>query len=134
MKTDGLAFLRLDRDRVFSITRVVVGLLFAQHGAQKLLGVLGGRQQPLMSLMGAAGVIELVGGLLIAFGLLTTLVAFIASGEMAVAYFRSHAPGGSWPIENRGELAVFYCFFFLYLAVRGPGPWSLDALRRRRDA
>ena len=134
MKTDGLAFLRLDRDRVFSITRVVVGLLFAQHGAQKLLGVLGGRQQPLMSLMGAAGVIELVGGLLIAFGLLTTLVAFIASGEMAVAYFRSHAPGGSWPIEHRGELAVFYCFFFLYLAVRGPGPWSLDALRRRRDA
>jgi putative oxidoreductase len=126
-----LKFLRPHQDRVFSIARLVIGLLFAEHGAQKLFGLLGGNQQPLMSLIGVAGMIEFFGGLLIAFGLFTAVVAFIASGEMAVAYFRSHAPNGFWPIQNRGEMAVFYCFFFLYLASRGPGVWSLDAWRKR---
>lgn len=127
-----MRFLRPHQDRVFSVARLVIGLVWAEHGAQKLFGLLGGTQQPLMSLMGLAGVIEFFGGLLIAFGLFTTIVAFIASGEMATAYVRSHAPNGFWPIENRGEMAVFYCFFFLYLAARGPGVWSIDALRKRR--
>lgn len=127
-----MRFLRPHEDRLFSIARFVIGLLFAQHGAQKLFGLLGGREQPLMSLLGAAGVIEFFGGLLIAFGLLTSVVALIASGEMAVAYFRAHAPAGFWPIENRGEMAVFYCFFFLFLASRGAGGWSIDALRRQK--
>lgn len=85
-----------------------------------------------MSLIGLAGVIEFFGGLLIALGLFTTVVAFIASGEMAAAYFLNHAPNGFWPIQNRGEMAVFYCFFFLYLASRGAGSWSLDAWWNRR--
>lgn len=126
-----MRFLRPHQDRLFSIARLVIGLLFAEHGAQKLFGLLGGNQQPLMSLVGVAGMIEFFGGLLIAFGLFTAVVAFIASGEMAVAYFRSHAPNGFWPIQNRGEMAVFYCFFFLYLASREPGVWSLDAWRKR---
>lgn len=126
-----MRFLRPHQDRLFSIARLAIGLLFAEHGAQKLFGLLGGNQQPLMSLMGVAGMIEFFGGLLIAFGLFTAVVAFIASGEMAVAYFRSHAPNGFWPIQNRGEMAVFYCFFFLYLASREPGVWSLDAWRKR---
>lgn len=124
-------FLGLDRDRVFSIARFVIGLVWAEHGAQKLFGVLGGTQMPLMSLMGVAGVIEFFGGLLIAVGLLTSIVALIASGEMAAAYFMNHAPQGFWPIQNRGEMAVFYCFFFLYLSTRGAGVWSLDAWRKR---
>lgn len=122
-----MTFLSPHRDRLFSVARLIIGLLFAQHGAQKLFGVLGGRAQDLVSLMGLAGVIEFFGGLLIAVGLFTTVSAFIASGEMAVAYFRAHAPQGFWPIENRGEMAAFYCFFFLYVAARGAGPWSLDA-------
>lgn len=124
-------FLRTHQDRVLSIARFVIGLVWAEHGAQKLFGVLGGTQMPLMSLMGLAGVIEFFGGLLIAVGLLTSIVAFIASGEMAAAYFMSHAPNGLWPIQNRGEMAVFYCFFFLYLSTRGAGVWSLDAWRKR---
>jgi len=80
----------------------------------------------------AAGIIEFVGGILIALGLFTSPAALIASGEMAVAYFKAHAPRGLWPIMNRGELATLYCFFFLYVAARGAGPWSLDALRRRQ--
>ena len=87
---------------------------------------------PLASLMGFAGVIELVGGLLIAFGFLTSYAAFIASGEMAAAYFKAHAPQGALPLLNRGELAVLYCFLFLYIASIGSGGWSLDALMSRR--
>jgi putative oxidoreductase len=110
---------------IYGVMRIVVGLLFACHGAQKLFGFFGGVGEqpgatvPLISLMGVAGGIELVGGLLIAIGLLTCLAAFIASGQMAVAYFMSHAPKGSWPIENGGELTVLYCFVFLYIAARG---------------
>jgi putative oxidoreductase len=103
----------------YAALRVVAGVLFACHGAQKLLGLFGGRQVSLMSQMGLAGVIELGCGLLIAIGLLTSLAAFIASGEMAAAYFQAHAPQGPIPIQNNGELAVLYCFLFLYIASRG---------------
>jgi putative oxidoreductase len=115
---------------LYAILRIVAGLMFAMHGSQKLLGVPGaGQTVPLMSQMGLAGVIELVGGLLIAIGFLTSYAAFLASGQMAFAYFLAHAPQGSLPILNRGELAVLYCFVFLYFAARGSGPWSVDAAR-----
>ncbi len=116
---------------LYAVMRVVVGFLFACHGAQKLFGVLGGvgsppgASVPLFSLMGLAGIIEFFGGLLIAVGWLAGYVALIASGEMAVAYFMNHFPRGFWPIMNRGELAVLYCFVFLYIASRGAGRWSL---------
>jgi len=120
---------------LYALLRIVAGLLFACHGAQKLFGVLGGvGEQPGVavtwwSLMGLAGFIELVGGLLIALGLLASYAAFIASGEMAFAYFMSHAPRGFWPIENGGELSVIFCFTFLYMAARGAGRWSLGGSR-----
>jgi putative oxidoreductase len=106
--------------------RIVVGLLFACHGAQKLLGVLGGQQVPYASQFGLAGVIELVGGVMIAVGFMTGFVAFIASGEMAYAYFTVHWPRGPWPIQNGGELAALYCVIFLYVASRGSGIWGID--------
>lgn len=115
----------------YALLRIVAGLLFACHGAQKLLGVLGGQQVPMFSQFWMAGVIELVGGILIAIGLLTSLAAFIASGEMAAAYFIAHAPQGPIPIQNGGELAVLYCFVFLYIAARGAGPWGVDRASRR---
>lgn len=105
--------------RIYAVLRIVAGLMFAVHGAQKLLGLFGGQQVPLMSQFGLAGVIELVGGILIAIGLFTSIAAFIASGEMAAAYFIAHAPRGPMPIQNDGELAVLYCFLFLYIAARG---------------
>jgi putative oxidoreductase len=112
--------------------RVVAGLMFATHGAQKLFGAFGGSQAQAGSLMGtlmiAAGVIELAAGILIGVGLLTRPLAFLASGEMAVAFFVVHAPKGPWPIENGGELAVLYSFVFLYVAARGAGVFSLDAI------
>jgi putative oxidoreductase len=110
---------------IYALLRIVAGLLFACHGAQKLLGVLGGTQVPMLSQYWVAGVIELVGGLMIAVGFFASLAAFIASGEMAVAYFQSHAPKGPWPINNGGELAVLYCFLFLYIAARGNGTLSV---------
>jgi putative oxidoreductase len=109
----------------YTLLRVVAGLLFAVHGAQKLFGVLGGPKVPLASLFGLAGVIELVGGLLIAIGLFTSWAAFVASGEMAAAYFMVHAKQGFWPVLNKGELAVVYCFLFLYIACRGGGRYSV---------
>lgn len=116
--------------QIYALLRIVAGLMFAQHGAQKLFAVLG-REEPvqLASLMGLAGVIEFFGGLLIAVGLVAGTAAFIASGEMAVAYFRAHAPRAFFPIQNEGELAVLYCFVFLYIASRGSGIWSIDAMR-----
>ena len=110
----------------YTILRIVAGLLFACHGAQKLFGVLGGHRAPLASQLGAAGIIEFVGGLLIAIGFLTWIVALIAAGEMAVAYFQVHLPRGLWPIQNGGELAVLYCFLFLYIATRGAGKWGVQ--------
>jgi putative oxidoreductase len=90
----------------------------------------GGTQMALATLPGIAGIIELVGGTLVAIGLFTSPVAFVCSGEMAVAYFMAHQPKGTWPIENQGELAALYCFVFLYIAARGGGPISLDRLLR----
>jgi putative oxidoreductase len=118
-------------DIAFALMRFVVGVLFACHGAQKLFGMFGGKVMTGSTLIMAAAVIELVGGVLIAIGLLTRAAAFIASGEMAVAYFKSHAPQGFWPIQNKGEAAVFYCFLFLFIAAHGAGRYSLDALVRR---
>jgi putative oxidoreductase len=109
-----------------SIMRIVVGFTYVAHGLQKALGLLGGKQVPLMSLMGVAGYLELIGGALILVGLFTRPVAFVLSGEMAVAYFMQHAPNGLLPIVNQGELAVLYCFIFLYLIFSGAGPVSLD--------
>ncbi len=115
---------------LYALLRIVAGLLFAMHGTQKLFGWPGdGSTVELASMMGLAGIIELVGGLMIAFGFLTSWAAFIASGEMAVAYFMAHAPQGGWPIENQGELAVLYAFLFLYMAARGSGIWSIDGAR-----
>jgi putative oxidoreductase len=112
--------------QLYALMRIVVGLLFACHGAQKLFGVLGGRQMPLNSQFGLAGIIELVGGLVIAIGFLVGIAAFIASGEMAYAFFTQHFPRGVVPIQNGGELAVLYCFVFLYIASRGAGMWAVD--------
>ena len=110
----------------YALLRFVAGALFACHGAQKLFGVLGGQKQE--GLLQVAGVIEFVGGILIAVGLFAGFAAFIACGEMAAAYFKQHAPGGFWPIVNKGELAVLFCFVFLYVTSRGSGILSIDAL------
>ena len=120
--------------QVYALFRIVVGFLFLFHGAQKILGMfggMGGGTAPMMSMPWIAGIIELVGGLLIMIGLLTTPAAFLASGEMAFAYFMMHQPKGTWPIQNQGELAALYCFAFLYIAARGGGLWSADAAMRR---
>ena len=122
-----------------SLLRIVAGLLFICPGGMKLLGWFGGMPGPphpggLPPLLVTAGVIELVGGSLILLGLFTRPAAFVASGEMAVAYFKSHFPRGFWPIQNHGEPAVLFCFIYLFLWANGPGPWSLDALLRRRRA
>jgi len=116
---------------LYVLLRIVAGLLFACHGAQKLFGVFGGvggppgATVPLFSLMGLAGCIEFVGGFLIALGILTSFAAFVASGEMAFAYFRQHFPRGFWPRQNGGELAVLNCFLFLYIAANGAGVWGV---------
>jgi len=120
--------------RLLSVLRIVSGFLFIAHGAQKLLGFLAPPGAPgpaLYSQMWFGGVIELFGGLLLLLGLFTRPVAFILSGMMAVAYFQMHAPGGFWPLQNKGELAALYCFVFLFLAVAGGGVWSIDHLLRR---
>ena len=119
-------------ETLYGVMRIILGLLFACHGAYKLLGMFGGQGLPSSRLMLAAGVIELVGGILIAIGLWAGSIAFIASGEMAVAYFKVHASGGFWPIVNKGELAVIYCFIFLFIAAKGSGALSLDALRKKQ--
>jgi len=115
------------------ILRLVVGLTIAAHGAQKLFGAFGGMGGHSVwggpPLFIAAGLIEVPAGLLIGLGWFTTPVAFVASGEMAVAYFTQHLPRGLWPIENHGELPVLFCFVFLFIAARGPGIWSLDGRR-----
>jgi len=121
-------------EAIYAALRFVAGALFACHGAQKLLGAFGGTKVAPASLMGLAGAIELVGGALIAIGLLTGIAAFLASGEMAVAYFMAHAREGFWPILNHGETAVLYCFVFLYVASRGGGRYSVDAGSRRAAA
>lgn len=121
---------------LLSTLRIVTAFLFIQYGSTKLLGLPaapvmpGGGTAPLTSLPGIAGVFELVGGALLLLGLFTRPVAFLLAGEMAVAYFMGHAPRAFWPILNEGAPAILYCFIWLYLSSAGPGPWSLDALRR----
>ena len=153
---DSNSFYAIWTPRLLSVLRIVTAFLFIAHGAQKLFGFPAAPpptpeqqakqecvkkcepppQQPQPSgtppLIKVAGVLEFFGGLLFLFGLFTRPVAFIMSGTMAVAYFMSHAPGGFWPILNRGELAVLYCFVFLFFSVAGGGDWSLDRLLRRR--
>lgn len=121
------------------LLRLVAGFTFSLHGWQKLFGAFGGMggkgaHAVFFSRMWVAGGLETFGGLLIVLGLCTRPVAFVLCGEMAVAYFTSHAPRGFWPIRNGGELAVLYCFFYLYLMIAGPGPWSLDRLFFQRAA
>jgi len=121
-----------------SVLRIVVGFTFSLHGFQKLFGLLGGPgghggHVPLFSLIGLAGILECFGGVLLVLGLFTVPVAFILSGEMAVAYFRVHFPRGFFPIQNGGELAVVYCFVFLYLFMAGGGPLSADRLIRKKS-
>ena len=121
--------------RLLSILRIVTAFLFIPHGAQKLFGVpdMTKASIELFSLMGLAGALEFFGGLFILCGLFTRPVAFLLSGQMAFAYFIAHAPKGFWPILNGGELAVLYCFVFLYLVSAGGGAWSLDRLFRSRS-
>lgn len=123
--------------RLLSILRIVVSLLFMQHGGQKLFGFLS--TQPFhsfapLSLMWVAGVLEFFGGAILLLGFFTRPVAFVLAGEMAVAYFMAHAPYGMWPLLNHGELAVLYCFVFLYLMIAGGGVWSLDSFLARSSA
>ena len=120
--------------RLLSVLRIIAAFLLMAHGAQKLFGFLappGMPGFPPFSQMWIGGALELFGGGLLLLGLFTRPVAFILSGEMAVAYFQMHAPGGFWPLQNKGELAVLYCFVFLFLAVAGGGVWSVDRLLRR---
>jgi putative oxidoreductase len=113
--------------------RIVAGLLFLEHGTSRLFGWPSPLPSPaVFSMYWFAGAIELVGGALLVLGLFTRPAAFIMSGEMAFAYFISHAPSGFFPILNRGDAAILYCFIFLYIAFAGPGAWSLDGLMARK--
>jgi putative oxidoreductase len=132
-------------DPFYCITRLIVGLMFASHGGQLVLGMFGGMPGSDTMMLQVGGWVQLVGGFMIAFGFLTRLAAFISSGEMAVAYFMIHVGGAATPMakffpissagpqfSNKGELAVFYCWFFLFVVFYGPGRWSIDALIRGR--
>lgn len=121
--------------RLLSLLRIVAGFLFMAHGSAKLFGMPAAPPTapvPWLSLLGVGGILEFFGGLLLLLGLFTRPVAFILAGEMAVAYFMTHAPKGFLPLINRGELGVLYCFVFLYLTAAGAGPWSLDHWWRER--
>jgi putative oxidoreductase len=133
------AFFATWSPRALALLRIVAGYLLIQHGASKLLGfphVAMFDNLPLFSLIGLAGVLELVGGALLIVGFLTRPAAFILSGELAAAYFIGHASRGHFlmPMLNQGELAVLYCFVFLFIAVAGAGAWSIDAMRARGPA
>jgi putative oxidoreductase len=120
---------------ILSIMRIIVAFLYVQHGAQKLFGFHAMPQMPtppLFSFMGFAGFLEFVGGLFVFLGLFTRPVAFILSGQMAVAYFMVHGPKGFWPMANGGDLAVLWCFVFFYLAFAGGGPFSFDRVIRKK--
>ena len=131
-----MQFLKPYTECIHDTVRIVAGVLFFQHGAQKIFGILGAEQSvELGSRLGLAGIIEVVAGALIALGLFTPIAAFIASGEMAVAFFIAHVPRGSiWPLVNGGEPAVLFCFLFLYLASRDSGDWSLDRMLKNRKS
>lgn len=120
-----------------SLFRIMAAFTYSLHGWQKFFGVfggIGGTRPPLTTMLGVAGLLETFGGTLLILGLFTRPVAFLLSGEMAIGYFRTHAPRGFWPLVNGGELAVFYCFMFLWLAAAGPGPWSLDRIIRKKKS
>jgi putative oxidoreductase len=125
-----MGFLDKWQPQLLSVLRIVTALLFIEHGTAKFFHfpaiAMMQSSQPL-SLMGIVGLAEIVGGTLVAIGLFTRPLAFLLSGEMAVAYFMVHAPQSFFPVLNRGEGAIFFCFVFLYLAAAGPGPWSLSA-------
>jgi putative oxidoreductase len=121
--------------RVLSVLRIVTALLFIEHGLMKLVHFpvpQPGAPDPLPTILMAAAYIEVIGGGLIALGLFTRIAAFVCSGEMAAAYFMAHFPKSPWPGVNQGDLAIVFCFVFLYLVFAGPGLWSLDALVRKR--
>ncbi|MBF9231898.1 DoxX family protein [Microvirga alba] len=122
--------------RLLSVLRIVAALIFLEHGTQKLLGfpVSASPAPAMFTLFWFAGVIEIVGGALLAFGLFTRPVAFILAGQMAVAYWMAHAPKSFFPALNGGDAAILYCFVFLFLVAAGGGAWSLDQLRQRRAA
>jgi putative oxidoreductase len=122
--------------RVLSLVRIVSAFLFMAHGTQKMFGFPAEQRYPfeLFSLSGVAGVLEVVGGLLLLMGLFTRPVAFLLSGQMAFAYFIAHAPQGFWPLNNGGELATMFSFVFLYFAFAGGGSWSVDSLCKRNKA
>ena len=112
---------------VLSIARIVIGLIFLEHGTSKLLDFPHGPVQPALgSLIGVQGIIEIVGGVLFVIGFLTRPVAFILAGDMAFAYFMAHAPKGAFPMLNGGDAAILYCFVYLIYFVSGPGRWSVD--------
>jgi putative oxidoreductase len=127
-----MGFLKPHADKIYAVMRIFTGLLFMQHGLQKIFGLFGGTpsEAPAFIVYGA-GSIELVAGALVAIGLFTAPAAFIASGSMAAAYFIGHAANGFFPIVNKGELAVLYCWVFFVIAAQGSGIWSVDAARAK---
>lgn len=130
MKSSGLS---RSTPYLLSVLRLVAAFVYIAHGTQKLFGVPGNAfHAPVFAatMMGAAGVLETIGGSLMMLGLFTRPVAFVLSGQMAVAFFTQHYPKGFWPIVNGGELAVLFCFLWLFFCVAGPGPISVDAMRR----
>ena len=128
-----MRFLGRYTEPFFALLRIVAGLLFAMHGAQKMFGLWGVPPMTHVPLLLTAAIIELVGGILVLAGFFTEVVAFVCSGEMAVAYFKGHfMNGGFWPIQNHGEPAVLFCFLFLFIAAHGAGRWSVDAALRGR--
>lgn len=119
-----------------SLLRIVAAFTFSLHGWQKFFGLfggIGGTRPPWTTMLGVAGILETIGGALILLGFFTRPVAFLLSGEMAIGYFRTHAPRSFWPLINGGEITVLYCFLFLWLSAAGPGPWSLDKLLRKKN-
>jgi putative oxidoreductase len=123
---------------LLSVLRIMGALIFFEVGSAKLFAfpvaiMPGGGTAPALSLPWIAGVLEVFGGFCLLIGFVTRPVAFVLSGEMAVAYFKAHAPHGFWPVLNQGQLAILFCFFWLYLSAVGPGPWSIDAWRERRS-
>jgi putative oxidoreductase len=120
--------------QLLAVLRIVTGLLFLEHGLSKFFGFpVPFPVHPLPTLLVAAGVIECVAGVLVTIGLFTRLAAFVASGEMAVAYWMQHFPKSPWPLGNMGEAAILFCFVFLYIAAAGPGPWGVDSARMRGE-
>lgn len=118
--------------QLLAILRIVTGLLFLEHGLSKFFGFpVPFPVHPLPPLLVAAGIIECVAGALVTIGLFTRLAAFVASGEMAIGYFMQHFPQSFWPLANKGEGAILFCFVFLYLAAAGSGAWSIDSARAR---